>query len=316
MSDIVIKKPELNPGQVEKSLAAIDTWIHDTADKLNFFFSRMEGQTGTGSTGNANEKSDAYLRSYVQQALRSQALQVKEKELIAQTQIQVSAVHVKLFSVRERIRSGKVYVVSWAGSTYACTAETKTTELGEVSYLGNPYLIPELSDTSPVDTKGPFAIYQDASTELWTVVGSTEEKIEVAFRVYRRVYELPEELFVETVTGTLKGTAETAVALAQTVCMNGIAFNGSEDVNHYGLCVTAADVAEKTVEIPYFTRKEGSQALVRFAYGNSAQGITLNVSGTGAKPVYDGESPIAAGVLQAKKAYLLVYTGALWLLVN
>ena len=84
MSDIVIKKPELNPGQVEKSLAAIDTWIHDTADKLNFFFSRMEGQTGTESASSANEKSDARLRSYVQQALQNKPDAIEREQVVAQ----------------------------------------------------------------------------------------------------------------------------------------------------------------------------------------------------------------------------------------
>jgi len=36
MSDIVIKKPDLNSKDVNRNIATVDTWIHDTADKINF----------------------------------------------------------------------------------------------------------------------------------------------------------------------------------------------------------------------------------------------------------------------------------------
>lgn len=36
MSDIVIKKPDLNSADMGRNMAMVDTWIHDTADKINY----------------------------------------------------------------------------------------------------------------------------------------------------------------------------------------------------------------------------------------------------------------------------------------
>lgn len=36
MSDIVIKKPDLKSTDVNRNMAMVDTWIHDTADKINY----------------------------------------------------------------------------------------------------------------------------------------------------------------------------------------------------------------------------------------------------------------------------------------
>lgn len=41
MADVVIKKPDLNSDNVNKNIADIDTWIHDTADKINYFMSHV-----------------------------------------------------------------------------------------------------------------------------------------------------------------------------------------------------------------------------------------------------------------------------------
>jgi hypothetical protein len=41
MSDFMIKKPNLTSKDPARNIAAIDTWIHDTADKLNFVLQRL-----------------------------------------------------------------------------------------------------------------------------------------------------------------------------------------------------------------------------------------------------------------------------------
>ena len=54
----------------------------------------------------------------------------------------------------------------------------------------------------------------------------------------------------------------------------------------YGVCDTAADTAAKTVTINKFELKEGAMVIVKFTNANSASSPTLNVNGTGAKPIY------------------------------
>ncbi len=58
--------------------------------------------------------------------------------------------------------------------------------------------------------------------------------------------------------------------------------------NHicYGVCSTAADTAAKTVTVNNFSLVEGATVIVKFTNANSIASPTLNVNGTGAKPIY------------------------------
>jgi hypothetical protein len=54
----------------------------------------------------------------------------------------------------------------------------------------------------------------------------------------------------------------------------------------YGVCSTAAGTAAKTVTVDNFSLEEGAAVIVKFTNSNSASSPTLNVNGTGAKPIY------------------------------
>ena len=57
----------------------------------------------------------------------------------------------------------------------------------------------------------------------------------------------------------------------------------------YGICSTAADTAAKTVSFTddqAFTLIQGETIHVKFTNSNTATNPTLNVKGTGAKPIY------------------------------
>ena len=53
----------------------------------------------------------------------------------------------------------------------------------------------------------------------------------------------------------------------------------------YGTCSTTASTVAKVVSITGFTLCEGATILVKFTYTNTASSPTLNVTGTGAKPI-------------------------------
>ena len=58
---------------------------------------------------------------------------------------------------------------------------------------------------------------------------------------------------------------------------------------YYGECVTAAATAAKVVTIPGFTETSlmpGVSVTIKFNYANSVANPSLNISGTGAKPIY------------------------------
>lgn len=51
--DLHIERPELNAQSVEENIAKIDTWIADTADKLNTMSTSKASTASTDSSGKA-----------------------------------------------------------------------------------------------------------------------------------------------------------------------------------------------------------------------------------------------------------------------
>lgn len=87
--------------------------------------------------------------------------------------------------------------------------------------------------------------------------------------------------------------------------------------NNYGVCSTAAGTAAKTVEIEGFELREGAVVHVKFTNANSASNPTLNVSGTGAKPMYRyGTTALSTGTTTtgwyAGCIQVFVYDGTGW----
>lgn len=84
--------------------------------------------------------------------------------------------------------------------------------------------------------------------------------------------------------------------------IDGVAFDGSKNINHLATCTTAAGTAAKTASLTGFALITGSWAVVKFSNTNSASlsSLTLNINSTGAKPIrYRGnvlENQIEAGL--------------------
>ena len=86
--------------------------------------------------------------------------------------------------------------------------------------------------------------------------------------------------------------------------------------NPVGKCLTAGDVAEKTVDCENFTLAENSVFTVRFEHTNSASRPSLNVNGTGARAIKYRGSSIKASMLAANRVYQFVYDGTEWDLIG
>ena len=63
----------------------------------------------------------------------------------------------------------------------------------------------------------------------------------------------------------------------------------------YGYCQTAADEAAKEVDMTGFKLETGATIFVKFQYTNTATNPTLNVNGTGAKPILRYEGTAVSG---------------------
>lgn len=110
--------------------------------------------------------------------------------------------------------------------------------------------------------------------------------------------------------------AETASKLETAQNIDGVSFDGSTGITHYGTCSTAAATAAKTVALTGFKLVTGARVCVRFTVTNTAASPTLNVNKTGAKPVQYRNAAISAGYLAANRVYEFVYDGSSWELVG
>ena len=108
---------------------------------------------------------------------------------------------------------------------------------------------------------------------------------------------------------TVSGNAGSATKLATARTIDGVSFNGSANITHYGECSTAAATAAKTVALTGFTLATGAKVAVKFTVTNTAASPTLNVNSTGAKSIMYRGSAISAGYLAANRVYEFVYDG-------
>lgn len=112
-------------------------------------------------------------------------------------------------------------------------------------------------------------------------------------------------------TGRTDGRAQ-GLATARTI--DGVSFNGTANIIHYGTCSTAAGTAAKTVSCSGFTLATGARIAVKFTVTNTAtnSSVTLNVNNTGAKNIHYRGSGTAwsNGVLAANRIYEFVYDGS------
>ena len=127
-------------------------------------------------------------------------------------------------------------------------------------------------------------------------------------------------VYATTFNGALNGNASTATTLQTARTIDGVSFNGSANIIHYGTCSTAAGTAAKTVAITGFTLTTGAVAYVKFSNTNTAATPTLNINSTGAKNIYDQHGvQITASYghyLIAGKIYTFMYDGTNYVIIN
>lgn len=101
--------------------------------------------------------------------------------------------------------------------------------------------------------------------------------------------------------------------------IDGVNFDGSAAIIHYGTCSTTASTATKEVSCTGFTLTTGSWIAVKFSVTNSAAvaNLKLSVNGTTATAIkYKGGNLPSAGTLAAGKVYLFVYDGTNYELIG
>lgn len=127
---------------------------------------------------------------------------------------------------------------------------------------------------------------------------------------------------VQTTLQTIADTGVTVGANSDALPAAAAALaNEKAPVNHshlyYGVCGTAAATAAKTVTVDGFELVTGAMVIVKFTYANSVESPTLNVNGTGAKPIRRyGTTAASTGTTTsgwiAGAVQLFVYDGSGW----
>ena len=89
---------------------------------------------------------------------------------------------------------------------------------------------------------------------------------------------------ISTITANLTGKLTTPRYI------DGVSFDGSANITHYGVCSTAASLQTKTVSCTGFSLTTGARILVKFTNGNTyttlvSTTLKLNVNSTGAKDI-------------------------------
>ena len=105
--------------------------------------------------------------------------------------------------------------------------------------------------------------------------------------------------------------------------IDGVSFDGSAKIHHFGTCSTAAGTSAKTVTLDdsmSFTLEKGASVFVKFTNSNTASNPTLAVNGTTAKSIYrygsTAPSTTAKSSWQAGSVVHLVYDGSAWIMVG
>jgi len=86
--------------------------------------------------------------------------------------------------------------------------------------------------------------------------------------------------------------------------------------NGYAVCSTAATTAAKTVTVSDFILKKNGIVSVRFANAVNVAGATLNVSSSGAKPIYINGIALQPGVINKGMTAILQYDGTAWNIIG
>ena len=147
----------------------------------------------------------------------------------------------------------------------------------------------------------------------------TDENIEAGTNTVTQSLKFNESGLLESsggFKGSLTGNASSATKLATARTIDGVSFNGSANITHFGICSTEAATAAKVVSVANFVLATGSEVTVQFTVTNTAASPTLNVNGTGAKAIVYRNVAISAGYLAANRVYKFVYDGTNYELIG
>lgn len=127
-----------------------------------------------------------------------------------------------------------------------------------------------------------------------------------------RVWDKMKYYVDQKIKSDISGNAATATRLQTGRTIDGLYFDGTLSIKHFAVCGTAANVQAKTATNYQLQLAEGTKVAIRFTYGINVDNPTLNISGTGARPIYYKNKPLKVGAIGANTLVELVYYNSHW----
>lgn len=208
------------------------------------------------------------------------------------------------------LNNGKTY--RWSGTTYVVISETLA--------LGTTSSTAFRGDLGQTAYEHSQSAHAPSNAERNVIVSVKKNGVELTPDSSRAVnIEIPTKTSeITNDSGFITDSANVASAtkLKTARGIDGVKFDGTADVNHYGTCATEAATAAKVVALDNFALVTGARVVVKFTVTNTAANPTLNVNNTGAKPIVYRGSAITASYLAANRVYEFVYDGTNWNLMG
>lgn len=215
--------------------------------------------------------------------------------------------------------TGKIYVdldnrktYRWSGSTYVVISETLA--------LGTTSSTAFRGDLGQTAYEHSQSAHAPSNAERNIIVSVKKNGAELTPDASRAVnIEVPTKTSeITNDSGFITDSANVASAtkLKTARGIDGVKFDGTADISHYGTCATEAATAAKVVALDNFALVTGARVVVKFTVTNTAANPTLNVNSTGAKPIVYRGSAITASYLAANRVYEFLYDGINWNLIG
>ena len=243
----------------------------------------------------------------------------------------------------------------WKGSKVATTSDipTKTSQLtNDSNYLENG----GNASFSELIVSGDFIVQDGANFELGAGVALTLDDVNVGDNLVNKVevLTLNEGQFTDTYIDNEYGIGwqqtfgiydendnclknGTVIQTIPMVAGNNVSFEVDEQTNvvtinatgggssttptnvslgqGYGTCSTAAATGAKASTITGYKLATGGIAVIKFTYAVPVN-ATLNITGTGAKPMWFGNSRIAANVIKAGDTVTFMFDGTYYRVIS
>jgi len=195
--------------------------------------------------------------------------------------------------------------------TYQSVATLPTASADTMNII---YLVPS-SDPQTQNVKDEYITIattdQDVTTYSWEKIGSTDIDLSGYYTSQQTDAAISAALADYSTTTQMTTAINTAVSGKQNAITDGAIIGLG-----YGVCSTAAAVAAKEATITSFLLMKNMPITIKFNSAISAANSTLNITNTGAKPLYLEGTALLPNVILGGMIATIIYDGTNYNIVN